>query len=450
MPRCAITRLGAATLVFFLLGAMGRTGVAAEGPPLAARLGEVAEQVALGTISATTAADDILAALAASPVAPDDESTFQCLRDALRATLLAAGTLHAGPGLIDVHPFPHGGRCMLTPWYQYLGPVVAEYVAVYDRLETSLAARGLGQALAAVEAGLTIWYDVPQARAGEVCRLQLTLASVRELTRARASLTLNYGDLSATFSAQSLAGTADSGDEEAAKVWVYIYTYTGPLDLTHSEPDLPPALAPAELRLTTTTVFDDSQPSPSADEDTMHLSIPLSWGKVPSDALVRLYYCALGGSWEYRPGVIDARGRLQADVPMRDGTLVLLMPTTEPPGAPASDIAVIVNGAAVDLDVAARILSGRALVPLRAVTEALGASVDWDGTLGRATLVREGRTVILDVGGNVGVVDGRPVTMDVPAFICGDRVLVLLRFVAEAFGASVAWDARRREVDVRL
>ncbi|MGQ9532394.1 MAG: ABC transporter substrate-binding protein, partial [Desulfotomaculales bacterium] len=57
-------------------------------------------------------------------------------------------------------------------------------------------------------------------------------------------------------------------------------------------------------------------------------------------------------------------------------------------------------------------------------------------------------TVRLTIGSNVAYVNDRPVTLDVPARIVRGRTLVPLRFVSEALGAQVAWDAAARLVSV--
>lgn len=88
------------------------------------------------------------------------------------------------------------------------------------------------------------------------------------------------------------------------------------------------------------------------------------------------------------------------------------------------------------------------MVPVRPLAEALGARVDWDSAVGRVAITRDGETVALDVGANVGVVNGRRVQLDVPAFICEGRVLVPLRFIGEALGACVTWDSGARTVRV--
>jgi hypothetical protein len=85
------------------------------------------------------------------------------------------------------------------------------------------------------------------------------------------------------------------------------------------------------------------------------------------------------------------------------------------------------------------IVDGRTLVPIRAITEAMGARVDWDARLWRATIHLDGKVVELTDGSKIAKVNGISVTLDVPAQIYNDRMLVPLRFVCENFGKTVDW-----------
>src|SRR5690606_39559893 len=59
------------------------------------------------------------------------------------------------------------------------------------------------------------------------------------------------------------------------------------------------------------------------------------------------------------------------------------------PAAAAEQVALVVNGSAVRADVPTRILSGRTMVPIRIVSENLGARVDWDSAT-RTVHIRRG------------------------------------------------------------
>src|SRR5213083_559402 len=84
---------------------------------------------------------------------------------------------------------------------------------------------------------------------------------------------------------------------------------------------------------------------------------------------------------------------------------------------------------------------GRVMVPLRGVLEQMGAFVDWDAS-SRTVYANRGDTQIrLPVGSNSAYVNGKSVFLDVPAMILGGSTMVPLRFVSETLGANVAWNS---------
>lgn len=113
-------------------------------------------------------------------------------------------------------------------------------------------------------------------------------------------------------------------------------------------------------------------------------------------------------------------------------------------------IRVELNGRQVAFDVPPRIENGRTLVPLRAIFEALGAEVNWDPEARRVIATRGATAVSLPVGGSMATVNGRAVVLDVPAQIIDGRTLVPLRFVSETLGAQVGWDGATETVSIHL
>lgn len=103
-----------------------------------------------------------------------------------------------------------------------------------------------------------------------------------------------------------------------------------------------------------------------------------------------------------------------------------------------------VNGKLLSLDVPPTIVEGRMLVPLRAIFEALGGSVAWDGATRTVTGTKGDTTVILQLDNNNAKVNGKDVTLDVAAIAVNGRTLVPLRFVSESLGAQVAWDGANK------
>jgi hypothetical protein len=110
-----------------------------------------------------------------------------------------------------------------------------------------------------------------------------------------------------------------------------------------------------------------------------------------------------------------------------------------------ADVSVTLNGSPLNLNPAPQERAGRVFVPLRGVFEQLGASVVYEnGTINAQG--RGNRSVSLHIGSTQATVDGQPQTMDVAPFIIGASTYVPLRFVSQALGASVNYDASNRIV----
>src|SRR2546423_7318430 len=117
--------------------------------------------------------------------------------------------------------------------------------------------------------------------------------------------------------------------------------------------------------------------------------------------------------------------------------------------AQAQDIRVRVNGERVNFyGTQPRVVDGRVLVPLRGVLEQMGATVDWMAST-QTVVATRGRTEIdLPIGSRTATVGGREVTLDVPAMTIAGSTMVPLRFVSEALGADVAWSGATNTVNI--
>ena len=91
-------------------------------------------------------------------------------------------------------------------------------------------------------------------------------------------------------------------------------------------------------------------------------------------------------------------------------------------------------------------VGGRVLVPLRGIMEALGATVKFDGATQAVTATRGSSVMQLVIGNANASLDGRLVTLDVPAQIIRGSTMVPLRFVGEALGADVKWQGSTETV----
>jgi len=105
-------------------------------------------------------------------------------------------------------------------------------------------------------------------------------------------------------------------------------------------------------------------------------------------------------------------------------------------------LAYTVGGVAKKLDAAPTIVKERTMVPLRFIAEALGAKVDWDAESRTATVALDGKTLSVTI-------DKIAAGMDVPAMIINDRTMVPLRYIGEALGCDVVWSPDTRTIDIK-
>ncbi|MFZ5590550.1 MAG: stalk domain-containing protein [Bacillota bacterium] len=118
--------------------------------------------------------------------------------------------------------------------------------------------------------------------------------------------------------------------------------------------------------------------------------------------------------------------------------------------APADQKSPVVKfaGQEMKFDVPPVIENGRTLVPLRAIFEALGAKVEWEEATQTVTATKDDLKIMLTIGSNKANKNGQEVLLDVPAKKVNNRTLVPLRFVSEALGAKVGWDAATFTVSI--
>lgn len=86
------------------------------------------------------------------------------------------------------------------------------------------------------------------------------------------------------------------------------------------------------------------------------------------------------------------------------------------------------------------IKGSRTLIPVRAITEGLGAKVAYDQATKKVTITKDGTTIELTLGSNVAVVNGKQVTLDTSANTMNNRTYVPMRFIMETFKLTVNYD----------
>jgi hypothetical protein len=92
-------------------------------------------------------------------------------------------------------------------------------------------------------------------------------------------------------------------------------------------------------------------------------------------------------------------------------------------------------------DVAPEEINGRTMVPVRFIAENLGAKVDWNDATEEVTIVVDGQVLSFKVGQEIPGFDVTPV-------IKNDRTLVPIRYITEKIGASVLWIPSTSKVEI--
>lgn len=117
--------------------------------------------------------------------------------------------------------------------------------------------------------------------------------------------------------------------------------------------------------------------------------------------------------------------------------------------AQAADIKVYVDGDMVNFDnQGPKMMGQRVYVPLRGVFEKLGANVVWDNNEQSITCEKPPTTIWLKIGDRQATVDQKAVMLDQPAVLYRGVTMVPLRFVSECLGADVHWNDALQAVNI--
>ncbi len=94
------------------------------------------------------------------------------------------------------------------------------------------------------------------------------------------------------------------------------------------------------------------------------------------------------------------------------------------------------------------LLNNRTLLPIRAVIEAMGGSVEWNNDERIVTLTLGERKLHLRIDSSTIWDSGKSYVLDAAPIIVGGRTMVPVRAVVEYFGADVEWDGATSTVTI--
>lgn len=111
-------------------------------------------------------------------------------------------------------------------------------------------------------------------------------------------------------------------------------------------------------------------------------------------------------------------------------------------------IKVNLNGISLNFTQPPVIENGTTLVPMRAIFEAMGASVEWNNDTKTVTSKKGNITVVLTLDKDTAMVNDKEISLAVPAKLVNGNTMVPLRFVSESMGAEVNWDGESKTVTI--
>ena len=109
---------------------------------------------------------------------------------------------------------------------------------------------------------------------------------------------------------------------------------------------------------------------------------------------------------------------------------------------------IIAKGKNFKFDTPPVIKEGRTLIPVRAITEGLGANVEWNAETQQVTITKGEKVIILVIGSGTAVVNGEEIQIDSKSEVLNGRTVVPLRFIIENFGLKVEWDDETETIEI--
>ncbi len=101
-------------------------------------------------------------------------------------------------------------------------------------------------------------------------------------------------------------------------------------------------------------------------------------------------------------------------------------------------------------DVSAVIKNSRTMLPIRFISEALKAEVLWDNEKREVKVVRDDVEIVIVIDAATATVNGKVVELDSHAFIENDRTYLPVRFISESLGADVYWEGTTQSVIIQV
>jgi len=115
---------------------------------------------------------------------------------------------------------------------------------------------------------------------------------------------------------------------------------------------------------------------------------------------------------------------------------------------PPPAITITVDGQVLNPEVAPVIVNNRTLAPIQTVAESLNVKVSWNAATQEVTLEGKDLLIKMQIGNKQAFKNGSMITLDAPPLIVSGRTMLPLGFISEALGCQVNWDSAARRIDI--
>ena len=126
--------------------------------------------------------------------------------------------------------------------------------------------------------------------------------------------------------------------------------------------------------------------------------------------------------------------------------LILVMVLSFMPAIADTGINIYVDGTELKSNTPAFIDNGSTMVPMRDIFERLNAEVEWNGDTKTITASKQYTTINLQIDSDTLVKNGISEPLDAVPVIVDDTTFVPVRAVSQALGANVSWDGDTQTV----
>jgi len=109
---------------------------------------------------------------------------------------------------------------------------------------------------------------------------------------------------------------------------------------------------------------------------------------------------------------------------------------------------IIAKGVNIKFDTPPVIKSGRTLIPVKALSQAFGANVQWLPAEKKVIITKGDKEIVLTLDSNKIYVNGVEAKIDVPACSINGRTVVPMKFIVEQLGLKVNWHSDTKDIEI--